>query len=178
MTAAAHDAPLMGSAARESQGSTVFAVAAAIAVAIAGAVLQPRPSESVTPRVAAHDGSRPGETAKIVNLAPQDLAPADPVVAASLGEIRGLRPSPGVSDPVQARERVMTIARLGHYPSSEALTVLRTLAQAGHDRLERGAAMSALWERGDRDFLEGLPAMAADSEFAAAKLAALKKARR
>lgn len=71
----------------------------------------------------------------------------------------------------------MTIARLGHYPGAEALSVLRTLAQAGHDRLERGAAMSALWERGDREFLEGLPEMAADQEFAAAKLTALKKAR-
>ncbi len=75
------------------------------------------------------------------------------------------------------RERVEAIAALGaRLPDADALEELRALAAGGASRVERGAAISALWAGGDRAFLEELAAAPAadDAAFVRAKLEALR----
>lgn len=87
-------------------------------------------------------------------------------------------PSPALEpaqDAPEPRERVREIAALGaRLPESAARDTLRALARDALDRVERGAAISALWAGGDREFLEELAASGVeDAAFVRAKLATL-----
>jgi len=179
MTSTPSPASARPSSGQRAWPSTAGAALAAAAVAALGVLAeQRRPAASagaVDPLASAaaqHAGGpvswRPGRSDE-VEPRPKRL---DPVVAAALVEVHALRAESGAR---RARERVAVVARLGGYPGDEARSVLRALAVEAYDRLECGAAMAALWERGDREFVEGLRATSADPEFVSAKILALRE---
>lgn len=103
-------------------------------------------------------------------------APAAPPLAPSATREREYEHGPGaVQTPEEPRQRVAAIAAVGaRLPDLEARDALRTLARDAADRVERGAAISALWAGGDRAYLEELAASESrDAAFVRAKIRAL-----